>query len=257
MHNIDMLMCFESIATLLYNHCQLWFEFAPLQMPYNYLGLIENVLSDCDRKLFAFYKSKDVTSKIYAMPLMETAFSEVLDEQQWLQLWDHVVSNEPWFVTFVIVAYNVLQRTSIMRCASAAEVERMFREQNYVNLPKLINKAYRLMEKCPAGIHPKRFMKSFEVLADGEYQKFAKYPTNVIDTRTGEQQQSLLAEQQMLDAKIAELEKLEQSMAARFESHCVDEENEKRMKGKFAKACCLRGPQESLWKLKFADCNAR
>lgn len=40
----DLLMCFEIVATLILNHCQLWFEFAPLQMPYNYFCLIENVL---------------------------------------------------------------------------------------------------------------------------------------------------------------------------------------------------------------------
>lgn len=227
----DLLLCFEVIATILNNQCQLWFEFAPLQMPYNYLCLIENVLMETDRKLFRFYKSKGVTAKIYALPLMETAFSEVLDEQQWLQLWDHIVSNDSFFMVFVIVAYNISLRLMVMRCETAESIEKIFVEQNYLNFKKFITKAYRLMDNCPTNIHPSRYMKPFEPLVQGDYQKFENYPKNLSDMKVNEID-ALREEQKVLDAKLAEMESFEKTISARMESYLMDDEYEKRMKGK-------------------------
>lgn len=226
----DLLLCFEMIATILINHCQLWFEFAPLQMPYNYLCLIENILMESDRKLFEFYKSKGITAKVYALPMMETAFSEVLDEQQWLQIWDHIVSNDPHFVLFIIVAYNSMMRLTIMRYEKVESIAKVFYEQNYVNFKKLISKAYSMMEKCPSGIHPKRYMKAFVPLASGEYQKFENYPKNVSDVKVNEID-ALRAEQKILDAKLAEMESFEKTISARMDDYLMDEEYEKRMRG--------------------------
>lgn len=227
----DLLLCFELIATLLSNHCQLWFEFAPSQMPYNYLCLIENILMESDRKLFDFYKSKSITPKIYAVPLMETAFSEVLEEQQWLQLWDHIVSNDPNFMVFIIVAYNSSLRLTIMRYDNADAIEKVFLEQNYVNFKKLVSKAYRIMEKCSSSIHPKRYMKPFVSLARGEYQKFENYPKNLSDMKVNEIDE-LRMEQKTLDKKLTEMASLEKAINLRMESHRMDEEYEKRMRGK-------------------------
>lgn len=226
----ELLLCFELIATFLNNHCQLWFEFAP-SMPYNYLCLIENVLMENDRKLFRFYKSKNVTAKIYALPLMETAFSEVLDEQQWLQLWDHIVSNDPWFMIFVIVAFNSTLRLTIMRYETVDSIENFFHEQNYVDFKKLISKAYQYVETCPSSIHPKRYMKPFAPLARSEYQKFENYPKNLSDMKVNELD-ALRAEQKILDGKLVEMESFEKSINLRMESHLMDEEYEKRMRGK-------------------------
>jgi hypothetical protein len=227
----DLLLCFELMATLLNNHCQLWFEFAPSQMPYNYLSLIENVLMEFDRKLFNFYKSKSVTAKIYALPLMQTAFSEVLDQEQWLQLWDNIISNDSWFMIFVIVAYNIMLRLTIMRYEKVEDIEKMFHEQNYVNIKEFMRKAHRLMEKCPSSIHPKRYMKVFIPLARGDYQKFENYPKNLSDMKVGEID-VLRAEQKALDKKLAEMERFEKTINLRMESNLMDEEYEKRMRGK-------------------------
>lgn len=228
----DSLACFEVIASILYNHCQLWFEFVPLQMPYNYLGLIENVLLEFDRNLFEFYKSKDITALIYAMPLMETAFSEVFDVQQWLPLWDHIVSNENYFMIFVIVAYNIMLRATIMKYDDGDAIEQMFHEQNYVDLKKLVKKSYNLMDKCPNSIHPKRYMKPFVPLVQGQYQKFTNYPKNLIGTKTNEMK-TLKQEQQQLDQKILELDSLDKNINERMESYFANEEHDKRMKGEF------------------------
>ena len=185
---------------------------------------------ESDPKLLQFYKSKDVTAKIYALPLMETAFSEVLDEQQWLQLWDHIITNDPYFMIFVIVAYNITLRLTIMRYDDVESIEKLFREQNYVNFKKFISKAYCLMKNCPSSIHPNHYMKPFVPLARCEYQKFENYPKNVSDMKVNEIDE-LRAEQKILDAKLAEMESFEKTINSRMESYLMDEEYAKRMRG--------------------------
>jgi hypothetical protein len=224
------------IATLLLNHCQQWFEFVPLEIPYNYLHLIENILMKMDNRLYLYYKSKNITSQIYALPLMKCAFSEVLDEHTWLQLWDHLMTNESYFMIFVIVAYNSLLRTTIMRCDDIDSISRIFYEQNFVNIKAWMKKSYAYMKSCPPSIHPKNYMTKFIRLSShGEYQTFEQTHTakNLINKNVTDEISALREEQKMLDKKLTDLESYEQSMASRIEHMMIDEENQKRMKGKW------------------------
>lgn len=227
----DLMFSFEIIATLMLNHCQLWFEFLPLQVPYNYLNLVENVLMRMDHKLYEFYKSRNITSEHYALPLIQSAFSEVLDEQTWPQLWDHIVSNEPYFLIFVIVAYNSTHRSLIMRLKDVESIRTIFHEPNCINLKKLMKKSYTFMRKCPSSIHPRQYMTSFSPLSHGIYQKFEHYQKNLINVNVTELN-TLREEQKILDSKLIELEKFEKSIDARLESFLIDEEYQKRMKGR-------------------------
>lgn len=228
----DVLFSFEVIATLMLNHCQLWFEFLPLQMPYNYLNLIENVLMDADHKLYEFYKSQNITSEHYALPLMQSAFSEVLDEQTWPQLWDHIVSSEPYFLIFIIVAYNTMHRSMIMKLKDMDNIRLVFHEQNCINFKKLMKKSYALMKNCPSSIHPKQYMTSFMPLSHATYQKFEYFQKNLINVNVTELT-ALREEQKILDCKLAEMENFEKSIDARLESFLIDEEYQKRMKGRW------------------------
>lgn len=227
----DALGCFETIATILLNQCQLWFEFAPVELPYNYLGMVDNLLLQFEPKLMEFYRAQNISSNIYAFSLMESAFSEVLDVHQWTQLWDHVISNEPHFLVFCIVAYNITQRQLIMKCDTRESIEYFFHEQNFIDFRKFIKQCYQLVEKCPDNIHPKRYMQPFEHLNAGDYQKFTNFPKNLLGIKSVEMD-SLKEEQKLLDLKINELETLERTINDRLESQLISEEHEKRMRGK-------------------------
>lgn len=227
----DALACFESVATILYNHCQLWFEFAPVEHSHNYLALIDNLLAAMEPKLMDFYRENDISSEIYAIPLMETAFSEVLDSQQWTHLWDHIVSNDADFLVFCFVAFNITQKQLIMRLDNRESIEYFFHEQNVIDFRKFIKKCYQLMDKCSNDIHPKRYMQSFVPLASGDYQKFTNFPKNLIGIKSN-QMDSLKEEQKLLDLKINELEALEKTMNDRLENQLISEEHATRMKGK-------------------------
>lgn len=66
----DLLFAFELVITLLLNHCQLWFEFLPLvDVPYNYLNMVENILMEVDKKLHG------VSMTLNLMTLKNISFS--------------------------------------------------------------------------------------------------------------------------------------------------------------------------------------
>jgi len=58
------------------NWCQHWFEYFPFP-PVNVLSMIENVLSEHDSALLAFYYDAGIKTDLYAWTLLEMAFSEV------------------------------------------------------------------------------------------------------------------------------------------------------------------------------------
>ena len=55
-------------------------------------------------------------TQIYAWPLLETLFSEVLTRDEWLMLFDNVFTNHPSFLLMVVVAYAMSARGPLMQC---------------------------------------------------------------------------------------------------------------------------------------------
>lgn len=223
----NLILCFEVIATILLNHGQLWFEFAPLE-PVNYLGMVENILLHYEPQLLRFYAHKNVTSKTFAWSLLQTAFTEVLDEDQWRQLWDHIISNAVEFLVFSIVAYNIVAKDVIMRLDSKVAVERFFEEQNTIEMKRFIRKTYDIMDKCPEHLRPNRYLKQFTPLNLGFYEKFTNFPRALISVKDKEVEK-LLSENRVLNNKLYELEKRQLAWADRLECTLKAEEHTKRL----------------------------
>lgn len=219
---------FETIATILFNQCQLWFEFSPLE-PINYLGMIENILTHFEPALMQFYKTKSVTVTTYAWKTLTTAFTEVLDDRQWYQLWDNVVSNPSDFLLFAIVAYNIVQKNVIMRLGSKRTIEKFFDEQNNIDMKMFIRKIYLLNKNCPEQLHPSKYMHNFQSMQIDQYQKMLNYPKVLVNVRNT-QMDTLRNENKIFNQKIHELEKMEQALVDRLTNDWRKEEHERRLK---------------------------
>lgn len=176
----DPLLLFESVASVLYNYCQLWFEYAPFP-PISVLAIIENILAEHDQALLNHFCDVGITSQTYALKILETAFSEVLTCSEWLILWDHVLSNEPAFIVMAVVSYNIVQRNALKRIKSHEQLENFFHMQNPIDKKTFLKKAYLLLNDTPEEIHPRRFFKPFVSLEKGGcYQQFTGYPKATI-----------------------------------------------------------------------------
>ncbi|ALC41920.1 CG16896 [Drosophila busckii] len=222
------LVIFELMMTLLLNHFQLYFEFYPLP-PENYLAMCENLLQCHDAQLCKYYKSLELKSQDYAWSLLHNAFAEALEQQQWLMLWDNVLTEPSYFLIFVVVAYNMLHREVLLRLPDKQAVQNFFREQNATDVPKLLSRARKLMRQCDASMHPRRFLQPFEPVPKGVYPKFLNYPSQWISEQE-ERKLLMLKQQQDIDARIRHLELEELKIKKRLENGLKQEEHTRRLK---------------------------
>ncbi|XP_037022645.2 TBC1 domain family member 31 [Artibeus jamaicensis] len=183
----NQLVCFEVVATLIINWCQHWFEYFP-NPPINILAMIENVLAFHDQELLRHFIDHDVTSQLYAWPLLETLFSEVLTREEWLKLFDNVFSNHPSFLLMTVVAYNICSRGPLLHCNLRDDFEYFFHHRNNLDVSVVIREVYHLMDTTPPDVHPERTLGVFVALTKGQYPVFNQYPKFIVDYQTQERE---------------------------------------------------------------------
>lgn len=186
--------CFRLLLNFItVNFCQHWFEYAPLA-PVNILAMIENSFSENDSQLLAFLTEKNVTAQIYAWPMLETAFSEVLSSKEWCILWDHILSNEPAFLLMVPVAYNIICRSILSRLNTLEEFQTFYHTPNPIGIKKLISKTYSLLKNTSEEKHPRNYLKDVAPLPQGSYPAFENFPKNMTISVPESETSEVLAE---------------------------------------------------------------
>ncbi|KAM8966814.1 TBC1 domain family member 31 [Pelodytes ibericus] len=183
----NQLICFEVVASVITNWCQHWFEYFP-NPPINILGMVENILVHHDKELLQHFVNYGVTSQIYAWPLLETLFSEVLTREEWLKLFDNVFSNHPSFLLMAVAAYIISSRSPLLYCNQKDDFEYFFHHRNNLDISSMIKEAYHLMDSTPADIHPRRLLNDFVPLTKGQYPIFNKYPKFIVDYQSQERE---------------------------------------------------------------------
>ncbi|NWS14728.1 TBC31 protein, partial [Pachyramphus minor] len=181
------LICFEVVATVVVNFCQHWFEYFP-NPPVNVLSMMENVLAYHDKELLQHLIKYNVTSQVYAWPLLETLLSEVLTREEWLKVFDNIFSNHPSYFLMIVVAYIICSRAPLLQCNQAVDFEYFFHHRNNLEITAVIKEAYRLMEATPLDIHPQRMLEDFIPLTKGQYPIFNKYPKFIVDYQAQERE---------------------------------------------------------------------
>ena len=174
------LLAFEATATVLTNWCSQWFEYFP-NPPLNILNLIENLLSHHDASLLQHFISFEVTAQVYAWPLLQSLFSEVLTRNEWLQLWDNLFSHHPACLLYAVVAYLIHSRRALLNSTDTDDFVYYFHHRNPVDVDAIIREIYHLQETTPSALKPERVLDSFQPLAKGQYPIFNKYPKFVVD----------------------------------------------------------------------------
>lgn len=226
----NLLECFELVATILLNQCSLWFEFSPL-LPANYLGLIVNLIDHFEPTLIQFYRRHAVTSETFAWKMLRTAFSDILVEYQWYQLWDHIISAPAYFLVFIVVAFNCIQRSAIERLSNAKEIHAFFNEPSIgFDINHWLRLAYAQMSICPMNLHPNQYMQHFVSLGvdDHQYRKILNYPQIEVNVRI-EEKKKLQHQMESINRKYMELEKFEMNLMQRIVNEAQSKEHQKRM----------------------------
>lgn len=224
----NLLMCFEMIATILLNQCSMWFEFSPM-LPINYLGLIENLIDHYKPSLIAFYRRHSIDSSVYAWKMLRTAFYEILEEFQWLQLWDHILSAPSWFMVFIVVAFNCVQHMAIGRSNNPTEIQHFFDEPSGINVKVWIQCAYKQMNQCPEHLHPKQYMPEFKCLdVDRQYRRISNYPQHIFNKQI-QRKNEIALHVQSINRKYMDLEKFEVELMQQMVNTVRVDEHHRRM----------------------------
>jgi hypothetical protein len=95
------------------NWCQKWWDYYP-NPPIECLDILEELLAFHDPELLAHFMKHQVTSQIYGWVPMHTLCSELLLMEDWLRVWDHMVSNPPSFFYYVLIAYARYFRVALL-----------------------------------------------------------------------------------------------------------------------------------------------
>ncbi|XP_046660971.1 TBC1 domain family member 31 [Homalodisca vitripennis] len=202
----DQFSCFEAVVTIIVNWCQGWFDFVPYP-PLSVLDQVKRLLTLHNEELVNHYSDCNVTSDLYIWSLLETGFYEVLGWSEWQQLWDHVLSNHPAFLLFLVVAFNITCHTALMCLQQTDDFEHFFHTEVVVNMSQLLSKAYQLWSDTPADSHPRSQLKSFKPLVKGNmYQIFTDYPKHLLDQQL-DKLSNLYEEQEALDSQKLEINK--------------------------------------------------
>ncbi|XP_044263660.1 TBC1 domain family member 31 [Tribolium madens] len=220
------LTCFEAVCTIILNWCQFWFEYFPLP-PVNVLAMVENVLMVHDPELLDFFTKKKVSSELYAWPILRTAFSEVLTAPSWKIFWDHILTNEPSFLLCGVVAYNILQRTSILSLRDDKHFRCFYNTHHPIDVKKLLAKSYHILANTGETMHPRQYLNMFKKINLGEYPNFCDYPKTMIEKAEKEGEMK----REMASLKTDELDLFRRRLVSleRLQNIEVEEEENKRI----------------------------
>ncbi|KAK0175555.1 hypothetical protein PV327_009297 [Microctonus hyperodae] len=216
----DALLAFEASLMILWNFCQHWFEYHPLP-PLNVLGMIENIMMEVDPLLLRFYTDHDVTSTHYAWPLLKTTLSEVFYSNEWLILWDHLLTyKKPWMLLIYVVAYNVCAKQTILSLLkSKEEIENYFGQPGQVDVRELMKVARLIDAELSEKNHPSQyFRKQYCTLPKSgsylpvlilDYPKFAfENQQQLAELKRLKEEEAILIEKKREAVKIAEEKRL-------------------------------------------------
>jgi hypothetical protein len=221
------LACFEAVCTVIVNWCQFWFEYFPLP-PVNVLAMVENVLMEHDPELLVFLTNKNVSTELYAWPILKTAFSEILTATAWKAFWDHVLTNEPAFLLCGVVAYNVLQRTALLSLKDQRQFKCFYDTHHPVDVKKLLSKTYHILRETSEAIHPRQYLHTFEKITPGEYPNFCDYPKTVVEMKS---RKSDVLKEEMASLKTDEIDLFRKRLVSldKLQDWEVQEEEKKRI----------------------------
>lgn len=212
------------------NWCQHWFEYFPLA-PVNILAIAENMLLEHDPELLYHFTLHKVTSNIYIWSVLETIFSEILTSSEWLTLWDHILTNEVSFLLSAVVAYNLVQRHTLMILKNLEDIEIFYKNQNPVDIKKLIKTSYCVLKNTSEKFHPRQYLNKFRPLNKGNYTLFFEYPKKLIDIK---EEQTNKLDNYMINllANECNLTKIKEKSAPEGVTLEIQEEEKRRLRGK-------------------------
>jgi len=206
----ELLTAFEFSLSLLVEWMQHWFEKYP-EPPINYILAVEECIQKYDSGLWNHLKSLGNCS-VWVWPVLQNLFIEVMTQEEWLSLVDHLLAErgKPEFLVFVTAAYFVYFKSTILSIYTPYELNYFLHKQNPVSVKQLIKLAKELHS-----LKDQVKLPSFEIkvpLTRGEYPLFTNYPEFAIKYQE-QVRERIFKETQEIQLKNQYLEKITERLS--------------------------------------------
>lgn len=190
------LAAFEASLSVLLHWCGDFLRSLPYS-PVTILSTLDKELQRRDPQLHSHMVQHQINAEVYGWSLLKTIFTEVLNEDEWLILWDHMLTyaDKPQLLYVAVLAYLSYFRTALLGALDRFSIEQFFHQQNAIKIQsflqlltnisqsvdlKLFDSQSMEMENGGDGDSASR-VKNYWPLTSGQYPAFASYPKFVVD----------------------------------------------------------------------------
>jgi hypothetical protein len=140
MSHANDLVAFEICLCLLLYFARDFFLTLPFA-PISILNILEKQLEQLDPQLHDHLLKHDISPEIYGWNLLKTLFTEVLSEDEWVCLWDHLFTygtEQPQILYTVVLAYLKYFRVALLSTHDQIALEQFFHQQNAIDIDAFI-----------------------------------------------------------------------------------------------------------------------
>ena len=102
---------------------QTWYEGYPAE-PLTVLSAVETILERECVPLLSHLRAHSFTPQLYAWPLLQTFFTEVLSKEDWMRFMDHLFTyrDDPELIVYFCAAFLICSKGALMQINTAEEM---------------------------------------------------------------------------------------------------------------------------------------
>ncbi|TMW65895.1 hypothetical protein Poli38472_003660 [Pythium oligandrum] len=201
------LAAFEASLCVLLHWCREFLSSLPYP-PVFVLSTLETKLEQLDPQLHDHFVKHNVGAELYAWSLLKTIFTEVLSEDEWVCLWDHLFTypDKPWMLQVAVLAYLSYFRTALLGARDRFSIEQFFHQQNAIKIQSFIQLLVNLSDNIKLDTtnesnQDEENTTAYWPMPKGQYPAFANFPRFIVDFQISERNRIALEEAEMLQKK--------------------------------------------------------
>ncbi|KAF5832682.1 hypothetical protein DUNSADRAFT_11363, partial [Dunaliella salina] len=185
--------CFEMLATLLMNWTRGWFECFP-DPPLGILARLDALLAFHDNDL-AIHIRRTCRGGVATVSwsLLQDLMTSVLDQGDWLKLWDHCFTVGPDYLYYFLIAYFIALKPTVSSLDTENKIATFLGKPPTIDVNKVIRSAYQLRLSTPDSLRPAT-AEWAPLPKTGTYTDFTQYPSAGVQLFTQERRKVVEAE---------------------------------------------------------------
>lgn len=113
------------------------------------LSTVETILEKEVPSAVAYLRAHSFGPRLYAWPILQSAFSEVLGREDWLCVWDHLLThhNKPELLLYFLAGFLILQSEALQAATTATQLHLFVSREHGVSGKAVVKKGWELYHR--------------------------------------------------------------------------------------------------------------